>query len=525
MPLSASRKLSPMTRSVSSGRSLPSLAVKAQLELAKMKAATAEKTMRVVKPYTPHPPSPKQRLALELSHVEEMLCGGAAGGGKSDGLLEMALQFVDVGGYQAGIFRKTEVDLKKPDSILDRAHSWFAGTPAHWDGGASAFRFPSGATIHFGYGQSKAELEQRYQGPAFQFIGIEEAGQWTEEAYRFMFSRLRRLTGTPVPLRMRATCNPGGVGAEWIRRRFIDFAKMLGNESYTVKELIAAKKRGEALPERPIFVSPASSDIVQLCKELGREPQGAYFIPWFAQDNPGLDQVEYRLQLAKLDSTTRAQLEHGDWWATRGKLFRVEFFRYLDFAPPKLFPYLRAWDLAATEPRKGKDPDWSAGVKMGLEHLQNGKEREAPKDEFAPMRIVVAHSTRTRQEPGGTEAFVRGVAEADGKRVPVYIEEEPGSAGKNNTHNYASKVLPGWRVEGVRKTGSKLEYWKPLSADAENGLLYLVRGDWNAEFVEEFCSLTEDDSHAHDDMADATATGRSLLFESQGLRRLRLWAS
>jgi len=36
-----------------------------------------------------------------------------------------------------------------------------------------------------------------------------------------MFSRLRRLKGSSVPLRMRCASNPGGYGHEWVKQRFI----------------------------------------------------------------------------------------------------------------------------------------------------------------------------------------------------------------------------------------------------------------------------------------------------------------
>lgn len=98
------------------------------------------------------------------------------------------------------------------------------------------------------------------------------------------------------------------------------------------------------------------------------------------------------------------------------------------------------------------------------------------------------------------------------------MEEEPGSAGKNNTHNYAARILFGWRFKGVRKTGAKEEMWKPLSSDAQNGLVWLVRGPWNEEFVRELCALTGDDTHPHDDMADAVSLARAELLDSKADR-------
>lgn len=473
---------------------------------------------RVVNPYSTHRPSPKQRAFLDLD-AEEALFGGSGGGGKTDTLILAALQYVDVPGYSAALFRRTKPDLNKPGSILDRAKTWFGGTPARWDEKLHGFRFPTrqgqpDATIHFGYAASLQEVIDRYQGSEFCFCGVDELTQWNENAYTYLFSRLRRLKGFPVPVRMRASSNPGGRGGDWVRARFVDFAKHTGT-GMTAREYLATRMRGEALPEPPYFESPPSSEAVAIAKELGRRPQGAFFVPAFAQDNPGLDQEQYRLELSRLDPPTRAQLEHGDWWMLPGgKFFKEGDFKYLDESPAGLRT-IRYWDLAGTKPKPGnKDPDWCAGVRLGVERLPDGA-----------RRVVITHARRFREDPGAVETEVKGTAESDGKRVAQHFEEEPGSAGKNNTHNYAARVLFGWQVHGHRKTGPKPEYWKALSSVARNGNLYLVRGEWNADFVAELCALTLDDSHAHDDQADAASGGLAMLLGDSDADRARMLAT
>lgn len=477
----------------------------------------------MVKPYSPHRPAPKQEAWLRLD-AEEALFGGSAGSGKSDAALLAALQYVDVPAYSAAIFRLTDVDAEKPGAILNRARAWFAGTAAKWDEKSNSFVFPalqlgSGepASIHFGYGKTKSELENRYSGPAFQFILVEELQQWQQDAYLWLFSRMRRLIGHRVPLRMRANCNPpsfGSRGSGWIRGRFIDHARHVG-DGKLYREHWQARERGEPIPDPPYFESPASTEALDLALKLGRKAQGAFFIPAFPEDNPGLDWEDYRFKMMKLDAATRAQLERGDWWkVSGGKFFKPEWFedggpvKYMAAAPANLVP-IRAWDLAATKAKKGKDPDWSAGVKMAKEVLEGDA-----------LRIWILDARRTRDDPGGVEKFVKDAADEDGQLVKVHMEEEPGSAGKNNTHNYAAKVLKGHQVEGHRKTGPKPEYWKPLSSDMRNGLVVLLRGPWNGEFTDELCALTDDDTHEHDDYADAAGLARSVLLGDGSLERL-----
>lgn len=483
----------------------------ARERLLEMRRDRTRHSLEVTRPFSPHAPGPKQKAFLELDGLEAFY-GGAAGGGKSDALLLAALQYVDVPGYSAVIFRKTKTDLALADSIKARADSWWMGTRAKWDAELNGYRFPTGvgqpdATISFGYLQHEQD-KYRYQGAAWQFCGVDEIGQWSESAYRYLFSRLRRLKGMPVPLRMRSAGNPGGVGHEWVKKRFVAHAWTSDGADY--KEYLRRRRAG-AQPWPPYLVSPPSTEAMALARELGRRAAGAVYVPAFAEDNPGLDIEEYRLSLVHLDPTERAQLEDGDWDAVAsGEYFKPTYFQYVDEAPPGLRT-LRYWDLAGTRAKPGKDPDWTAGVRLGVHRLPGGA-----------RAIYITHVVRLKEDPGGVEQHVRATAEADGRSVPVYIEEEPGSAGKNNTHNYASRVLWGWQVHGHRKTGPKPEFWKGLSSVGRNGQLYLVRGNWTSEFVQELCALPHG---AHDDMADAAAGAFAMAVGSNDAERALMMAA
>jgi hypothetical protein len=255
-------------------------------ELLATSQALAQAVAAQVRGYVPHTPHPKQAEFIALTD-REALYGGAAGGGKSDALLMGALQHVHVPGYSALILRKTFRDLNQPDAIMARSKEWLRGTDAVWNDRDKRWTFPSGATLTFGYLDTEDDVYQ-YQGAAFQFIGFDELTQFPERPYRYLFSRLRRVKGVDLPLRMRAATNPGGIGHEWVRRRFID--------------------PGD--PARP-------------------------FVPAKLVDNPSLDAEDYRASLAELDSTTRQQLEHGVWVRDAGGLvYRCEDARnVIDTAP------------------------------------------------------------------------------------------------------------------------------------------------------------------------------------------------
>jgi predicted phage terminase large subunit-like protein len=257
-------------------------------------------------------PHPKQAVFLALP-CREALYGGSAGGGKTLALLSAALQFADVSGYNALLLRRTYRELAMPGGIMDEAHAWLRGTDAHWNGIDHRYEFPSGATLTFGYLESDAD-KYRYQGPAFQMIGTDELTQHREESYRYMFSRIRRETGVNVPLRMRAASNPGGIGHEWVKQRFI---------------------------------TGSSAERV--------------FVPARLEDNPSLDQDAYLQSLNELDPITRAQLLEGNWEISGGgKVFDRSWFRIVDSAPADLLSTCRGWDFAATQ----DGGDYTAGVKI-----------------------------------------------------------------------------------------------------------------------------------------------------------------
>ncbi len=221
--------------------------------------------------YAPDP-NPGVQTSFVSWQGREALYGGAAGGGKSVALLIAALQYVHVPGYSALLLRRTYSDLSRAGALIPRLRGWLVKTPARYRNNTHTWVFPSGATLEFGYLQHPGDEEQ-YQSAEFQFIGFDELTQFNEKTYRFMFSRLRRtetLAALGVSVRMRAASNPGGLGHDWVKDRFV-------------------------APVRPL-----------------NEDVRRYF-PARAKDNPKLDQEEYKLSMAELDETTRAQLEDGDW--------------------------------------------------------------------------------------------------------------------------------------------------------------------------------------------------------------------
>jgi hypothetical protein len=105
--------------------------------------------------YIAHRPTPPQTAFL-LLECREAMYGGAADGGKSDALLMAALQYVDVPDYAALLLRKSYSDLSLPAALVPRAQEWLTGTDTKWNGAEHVWRFPSGASLSFGYLDTEA---------------------------------------------------------------------------------------------------------------------------------------------------------------------------------------------------------------------------------------------------------------------------------------------------------------------------------------------------------------------------------
>ena len=370
----------------------------------------------------------------------------------SDALLMCALQYVDVPGYRAIIFRKTFADLVKPGALIDRAHQWLAPWVAkkevRWVEKEKKFVFPSGAILQFGYLETPND-RFNYQGGEYQFIGFDEVTHIHEICYTYMFSRLRRLKGFNVPLRVRAASNPpdDGNNAEWVYNRFVN-------------------------PET-------------------KKPH-VVFIPANMDDNPFLDKEAYEESLQELDPVTRARLRDGIWTIThKGNMFKREWFETVDAAPPGR-RRVRFWDCAATEvspkeKKKGKGPDYTVGFLMSE---KNGI-------------YYIEDIIRVQMSAMNVEKLQRETAISDGHWTKIREEEEPGSSGKYTIEKKAKEIFRGYAYEGVRSTGSKIQRAMPVSAAAERGVIKIVRGCRNVEkFFDEIESFP---GGPHDDLVDGFA--------------------
>lgn len=239
-------------------------------------------------------PQPRQAVFMSRSE-DECLFGGAAGGGKSDALVNEALRQVHIPHYKGLILRKTFPQLEE---LIDKSKTYYKRSfpGARYNGSAHTWTFPSGAKILF---RQMPHVSDRtnYQGKAYDYIAFDELTHFTYDEYSYMLSR-NRPNGPGTRVYMRATANPGGIGHGWVKERFITAAPPMSRIEQVVE-----------------WVTPDGKTETKILTRI--------FVPSLVWDNPALlkNDPDYIARLAAMPEADRAALLYGDWNTFSGQVF------------------------------------------------------------------------------------------------------------------------------------------------------------------------------------------------------------
>ena len=229
----------------------------------------------------------------------DVLYGGAAGGGKSYAMLVDPLRYAHRPAHRGLIIRRSMPELRE---LIDKSRELYpkAFPGCKYKEVEKLWNFPSGAKIEFGFLERDADV-YRYQGQAYSWIGFDEITHLpTEFAWNYLASRLRT-TDSEITCYMRCTANPGGAGATWVKKRYIDPSPP--HESFEGADGLSRK-----------------------------------FIPARLQDNPFLaTDGRYEKMLKALPPTQRQQLLEGNWDVAEGAAF-TEFLPQLHVITPFEIP-------------------------------------------------------------------------------------------------------------------------------------------------------------------------------------------
>lgn len=167
-----------------------------------------------------------------------------------------------------------------------------------------------------------------------------------------------------------------------------------------------------------------------------------------------------------------------------GGMFQRGDFEIVDAIPARA-TRCRAWDFAASQPKPGKQPDWTVGLKMA----------------FVDGTFYVEDVRRDRWSPNDVEKNLKNTATQDGITVTIRMPQDPGAAGKSDASTKV-KLLAGYSVKVEPISGDKATRARPASAQSEAGNVKLVRGAWNDTFLDEVCTFP---NGQFDDQVDAFA--------------------
>jgi hypothetical protein len=164
-------------------------------------------------------PQPGPQTLLIACPVEDVLFGGARGGGKTFGLLgDFLVYALRYGGAAKGIlFRRTYPELEEIERV---AHEIYKPGGGSWLASSRTWIWYSGAQLKFRYMQ-REEDASNYQGHSFSWIGWDEITNWASpRGINKLRATLRSSSG--IPCRWRVSGNPGGVGHNWVKQAYID---------------------------------------------------------------------------------------------------------------------------------------------------------------------------------------------------------------------------------------------------------------------------------------------------------------
>lgn len=267
-------------------------------------------------------PNPGPQTQFLSASEREALYGGAAGGGKSYGILADAARDLWHPQFRGLIVRRTTEELReliqKSQELYPRIYP-----DIKWSERKMEWYFPKkpGGRLWMSYLERDQDVT-RYQGQSFNYIAFDELTQWpTPYAWNYMRSRLRTTSGSGLKLYMRATSNPGGLGHHWVKRMFIDPAPW--GEAFPATDLETGKAmvypKGHSKEGEPLFLRR--------------------FIPAKLSDNPYLyDEGDYETNLLSLPEHERKRLLEGDWDVSEGAAF-PEWRRNLHVIEPFEIPH------------------------------------------------------------------------------------------------------------------------------------------------------------------------------------------
>ena len=427
------------------------------------------------------------------------LFGGSAGGGKSFALLLDPLRYINVKDFYCIIFRRHQTEVTLPGGLVDESKKIYPLMGATYYSSSKTWVFPSGAKIVL---RGLELLDDMYQFKGVQVNAVywDELTSFEEAQFWYLFSRIRSTNS--INGYVKCTTNPQSYGfvkdlieeAGYLQEDGFAKSDMSGVIRWFVRAgggLLWYDTKEEAIEKAAIEMNVPEKEIL---------PQSFTFIRSSLSDNPSIG-TDYRAKLMGMPEKDRQELLGGNWnfQPSNGLYYKAEWVEIISANQlPRMKKTVRGWDLAATPVSAvNKNPDWTAGVKIGL-----------GEDGFYYIMDVI----RFRDSIAKVKEIVKRTAVSDGIRSIVSIPLDPGGHGKHAFQDHV-KNLSGFIVKKRKTEKSKLERFMPFASLAENGLVKMVHGEWNKPFNIELEAFTGN-GKGKDDQVDGASDALKILGES-----------
>jgi predicted phage terminase large subunit-like protein len=446
-------------------------------------------------------PQPGPQELILSTPADIGIIGGSVFGGKTWALAVEPIRHVDVPGFTFVAFRREMPDATNPGGIWDETKKWYPAVGGSMREHVHEWDFPSGAKGKIAQLQYEHSVEDWKSSQVCLFL-FDQLETFTERQFFYMLSRNRSTCG--VDPYTRGSCNPD---PDSFLATFL--AWWIDEEGWAIPERSGVIRWCISVEDTRVWATVtcapeeyasyedcrrrAIAELAETWPDDAKYALSVTFVLARLQDNAIGNRLDpsYEGKVRAMSRVDRQRLLGGDrggnWKvrATAGLVFDRAWFEVVEALPTEVVMAVRYFDKAGTQ-GGGK---FSAGVLM-----------LATKAGF----FIVADVVRGQWSAHNREKVLKQCADADrriyGGLLEVWIEQEPGSGGKESAENTV-KNLAGHVIHVEKVTGDKVTRAKPFSAQAEAGNVRILRAPWTEEFLKEAHRF--DGVHGFTDQIDA----------------------